>query len=115
MTLRLFTLCLMRWSSPLIPRCGTRFSSRNEVIGRVNIAGVIAHLQEAEKQASGRERNALQLELAQLRDSRRYADAATYFKKAADETDQEELRKHALKKAEAMLKLKEAQRAGKNK
>jgi hypothetical protein len=72
---------------------------------RGDIAAVIVHLQEAEKQASGREKTALQLQLAQrFSDAGRYQDASAYFKKTAQATDQEELRKHAFKRAEEIEK-----------
>jgi hypothetical protein len=77
---------------------------------RADIAGVIENLQQAEKAATGREKSALQLELAQrLRDANRFQEAAAYFRKAADGADQEELRKHATKKAEAMDKAEKQQ------
>jgi hypothetical protein len=76
-----------------------------------DLAEVIAHLEEAEQQARGPERSALQIELAQrLRDLSRPQAAALWFQKAAAETDQEELRKHALKRADAMAQ--ESQRGG---
>jgi hypothetical protein len=60
-------------------------------------AGVIANLREAEKVATGREKHALQLELAQrYRDAKQCDDAAVWFQKVADSTDQPKLRDHAL-------------------
>ena len=71
---------------------------------RGDIAGVIAGLSEAESHASGRERTALQMEIAQrYRDLKQWADAEKWFRKAASGADQEELRKHALKQAGEML------------
>jgi predicted negative regulator of RcsB-dependent stress response len=72
---------------------------------RGDIAGVIANLQEAEKHATGREKSALQLELAQhFRDSKRHKEAAAYFRRVAEGADEETLRHHALKRVDAMLK-----------
>jgi hypothetical protein len=69
---------------------------------RGDIAGVIANLQQAEQYATGREKSAIQLELARrFMDSKQYKQAATYFRKTAESADQEGLREYALAHAEA--------------
>jgi hypothetical protein len=76
-----------------------------------DIAGVIAHLQEAEKHATGRERDAIQLELAQrFRDSARFEEAAVWFKKVSEGADQAKLEEHARHKEEAMRKQAQSKR-----
>jgi hypothetical protein len=68
-----------------------------------DIPGVIANLTEAEKLASGREKTALQLEIAQrLRDSKQPDEAEKWFKKVATSADQPKLRDHAQKHADDM-------------
>ena len=76
-----------------------------------DLAGVITNLLEAEKQAAGREKSSIQLELAQrFRDSQRYEEAAAWFKKTAEGADQPALQKHALGNSEAMTKKAEQHR-----
>jgi hypothetical protein len=65
-----------------------------------DFAGVIANLIEAEKNAEGREKTAIQLELAQRnRSAKRWMEAEQWFRAVAASADQEPLRKHALKRA----------------
>jgi hypothetical protein len=77
---------------------------------RKDIGGVITNLVVAETHAVGREKNAVQLELAQrLRDSGRYGEAAAWFKKLAEQADQDGLRKHARKNEQRMIEQAQAQ------
>jgi hypothetical protein len=70
---------------------------------RQDLESVIANLQEAEQAATGREKSAIQLELAQrFRDSDRFDEAGAWFVKVAADADQEALRKQALTRAETM-------------
>jgi hypothetical protein len=66
-------------------------------------SGAITNLLQAEKSATGREKSAIQLELAQrLRDSGKPDEAAAWYTRLSQETDQEALRKDAVRRAEAM-------------
>jgi len=68
-----------------------------------DIASVMAHLLEAERHAAGAERSAIQLELGQrFRAANQFATAKAWFQKAADGTNHEALRSHALNQATAM-------------
>lgn len=68
-----------------------------------DVAGVIVHLTEAEKHAAGREKMALQLELAQRhREINQLAEAQQWYEKLAEGADQPKLREHAEKKAALM-------------
>ncbi len=69
-------------------------------------AAALAALLEAEKAATGREKHAMQLELAQrLRDANRPEEAQQWFQKVADGTEQSGLRKHALRRSDSMKEL----------
>jgi hypothetical protein len=81
---------------------------------RGDMAGAIAQLEEAEKHATGREKSSLELGLAgRYRRSRQFTQAAAWFNKLAAGADQEGLRQHALREAEAIKK--EAERQQKQK
>ena len=68
-----------------------------------DLASVIANLKEAETNAKGREKLALQLELAHRhRDIMKYDEAAQWFQKVADGADQPKLRSHALVRVDRM-------------
>jgi hypothetical protein len=96
------------FSLPYTLEDSTNMSVRTAVIEaqrsdrRGDLLGVIAHLQEAEKHATGRQKTVLQLQLGQrFRDRAAYAEAADFFKRAADSADQHALRMLALSKASA--------------
>lgn len=68
-----------------------------------DVLSVITHLLEAEQHATGRERDALRLELAQrYRDLERFDEAGAWFEKAAAGADQPGLKRRAREKADAM-------------
>lgn len=78
---------------------------------RKDSAGAMAALLEAEKAAMGREKHAVQLELAQrMRDANRPEEAQQWFQRVADATEQPGLRKHALRRADAMKDLAQQQK-----
>ena len=78
-----------------------------------DVPAVIRHLLEAEKHATGRERDAIRLELAQrYRDSDQLDQAAAWFDKLAAEADQPGLRRRSQNKAQdvrALAKQKQEQ------
>jgi len=79
-----------------------------------DILGVITNLLEAEKHATGRERDAIRLELAQrYRDNQQFEEAAVWFEKLADEADQPGLKSRSRQKATVMKE--EAERRKKQK
>lgn len=81
-----------------------------------DIEGVITNLLEAERYATGRERDAIRLELAQrYRDSGRLAEAAAWFQKTADDADQPALKQRAQEKANIMKDEMEQQKKQKEK
>jgi len=70
-----------------------------------DISGVITNLLAAESFATGHERDAIRLEIAQrYRDNKEYEEAAVWFQRVADEADQPGLRKRSGEKAVAARK-----------
>ena len=68
-----------------------------------NVPGVIASLLEAEKHATGREADAIRLELGQrYRDRRNFEEATAWFQRAAERADQPALKARAQAEATVM-------------
>ena len=76
------------------------------------VQSLTLNLKAAESSATAAEKSALQLELGRRhREAKQYSEAAEWFAKAAQESDQSELRRHASQKAGAMKTHAESQRA----
>jgi hypothetical protein len=79
---------------------------------RKDMSGALTNLLQAASHATGRERDSLQMELAQrFRDTGRPEDAEPWFRKVAAQADQEGLRRIALERAGKMRLEAEKKRA----